>query len=147
MAIEVPARAVDAFPAYAPTYSQPAFAGYDQEASRHCEKAMRLSPLDPANTLVLGDMALTHYLTGRYAQAVQRTSEALKLRSGFQGARRMLCVSLAHAGRLDKARAQLAQTRKKQPQRSIEWIRWAAALQTPKLMERYLDGMRKAGLE
>ena len=41
----------------------------------------------------------------------------------------------------------LATVRREQPELSIEWIRASVPYQTPELMERFLDGMRKAGLE
>ena len=124
-----------------------AFAGRDHEAILHGEDAIRLSPLDPEMALFLGAIAVAHYTAGRYADAVQRTTEALRLRPGFQGAQRLRCASLAQAGRVDEARAFLATTRREQPLLSIEWIRASVPYQTPQLMERFLEGMRKAGLD
>jgi hypothetical protein len=73
--------------------------------------------------------------------------EAQRLRPGFLGSRRLLCASLALGGRLAEARASLTGIRREQPELSIEWIRASVPYQTPELMERFLDGMRKAGLE
>ena len=75
-----------------------AFAGRDREAIEHGEDAIRLSPLDPEMALFLGGIAVAHYAAGRYAEAVQYTTEALRLRPGFQGAQRLRCASLAQAG-------------------------------------------------
>jgi len=36
---------------------------------------------------------------------------------------------------------------REQPQLSLEWIKTRVSYQTPGLIERFLDGMRKAGLE
>jgi hypothetical protein len=58
----------------------------------------------------------------------------------------MRCASLAQLGRIDEARSFLATVRREQPRISIEWIRASVPYQTPELMERYLEGMRKAGL-
>ena len=58
----------------------------------------------------------------------------------------MRCASLAQAGRVDEARSFLATLRRDQPQLSIDWIRANVPFQTPELMERFLEGMRKAGL-
>jgi len=55
-------------------------------------------------------------------------------------------VSLAHAGRIEEAREALALARRSHPELSIAWIRENVPYQTPELMERSLDGMRKAGL-
>ena len=96
--------------------------------------------------MMLGGIAVAHYLAGRYAEAVRYSSELLRLRPGFQGAQRLRCASLAQAGRIDEARSFLATIRLEQPQLSIDWIRASVPYQTPELMERFLEGMRKAGL-
>jgi len=123
-----------------------AFAGQDREAIEHAEEAIRFSPLDPEMAMFLGGIAVAHYTAGRYAEAVRYSSELLRLRPGFQGAQRMRCASLAQAGRIDEAREFLATVRREQPQLSIDWIRASVPYQTPELMERFLEGMRKAGL-
>jgi hypothetical protein len=70
----------------------------------------------------------------------------LRLRPGFQGAQRLRCASLAQAGQLVEARAFLAKVRCEQPRLSIEWVRANVPYQTPQLLEQFLEGMRKAGL-
>jgi hypothetical protein len=70
----------------------------------------------------------------------------LQLRPGFQGAQRLHCASLAQTGRIDEARSYLEIIRREQPQLSIDWIKASVPYQTPQLMERFLEGMRKAGL-
>lgn len=123
-----------------------AFAGQDREAIEHAEDAIRLSPMDPMMAQFLGAIAVAHYVAGRYEQASHFTTEAARLRPGFQGAQRMRCASLAQLGRIEEARTLLATVRREQPQLSIDWIRASVPYQTPELMERFLDGMRKAGL-
>ena len=123
-----------------------AFAGRDREAIEHADVAIRLSPLDPEMALFLGAIAVAHYAAGRYTETIERSLEAQRLRPGFQGSRRLLCASLAQAGRIDEARSLLATIRREQPQLSLAWIRANVPYQTPELMERYLEGFRKAGL-
>ena len=123
-----------------------AFAGRDREAIEHGEEAIRLSPLDPEMALFLGAIAVAHFAAGRYAEAIERSLEAQRLRPGFQGSRRLLCTSLAQAGRIGEARSLLATIRREQPQLSLAWIRANVPYQTPELMERYLEGFRRAGL-
>lgn len=124
-----------------------AFAGRDREAIEHAETAISLSPLDPEMALFLGPISVAHYVAGRYAEAVRYASETLRLRSDFPGMQRLHCASLAQVGRIDEARALLAAVRRQQPQLSIDWLRASVPYQTPEIMERFLDGMRKAGLE
>ena len=124
-----------------------AFAGRDREAIEHCEEAIRLSPLDPEMALFFGAIAVAHFTAGRFADAIRYSLEAQRLRPGFLGSRRLLCASLALAGRLAEARAQLTTIRREQPELSVAWIRSSVPYQTPELMDLFLDGMRKAGLE
>jgi adenylate cyclase len=124
-----------------------AFAGYDQEAIAHCEEAARLSPNDPQAALFLGPIGIAHYLAGRFNQAIDSLTQSGSLRPGEFGIQRLLCASLAQAGRLEEARALLKTIKERQPYISIEWIKKNVPYQTPDLMERFLDGIRKAGLE
>ena len=101
---------------------------------------------DTLKSGLLGAIAVAHYAAGRYTEAIERSLEAQRLRPGFQGSRRLLCASLAQAGRIDEARLLLATIRGEQPQLSLAWIRENVPYQTPALMEQYLDGFRKAGL-
>jgi TolB-like protein len=124
-----------------------AFAGHDREAIEHAEDAIRLSPFDPMMAQFFGAVAVAHYLAGRHADALQYTTEAARLRPGFQGAHRLRCASLAQIGQIEEARALLAAVRRQQPQLSAAWIRANVPYQTPELMELFLKGMRLAGLE
>jgi TolB-like protein len=123
-----------------------AFAGQHEEAIERAEVAIRLSPFDPMTALSLGTIAVAHYTAGRYVEAARYTQQAARLRPGFQGAHRLHCASLAQAGRLDEARGLLATVQAHQPQLSVAWIKANVPYQTPALMERFLEGMRKAGL-
>lgn len=124
-----------------------AFAGQDREAIEHAEDAIRLSPLDPMTAHFHGAIAVAHYVAGRYADALRYTTEAARLRPGFQGAHRLRCATLALTGETAEACALLELLRRDQPQLSAAWIRANVPYQTPDLMERFLGGMRLAGLE
>ena len=123
-----------------------AFAGRFDEAIEHGREAIRLSPLDPEMALFLGAIAVAHFAAGRYAEAVQHTTQALRLRPGFQGAQRLRCAGLAHAGRLQEAQAFLKIVRREQPDLSVDWVRANVPYQTPELMDRFIEGLRMAGL-
>jgi hypothetical protein len=84
-------------------------------------------------------------LAGRYPEAVKAARQAVQLRPGYIGAHRILCASLAQGGHLDEAKAELATIRQLQPDISIARIRESVPY-TAGPMERFLDGMRKAGL-
>ena len=123
-----------------------AFAGLHGEAIEHGEAAIRLAPFDPQKALFLGGIAVAKHAAGRFDEAVHWSVEAQRLRPGFQGSRRMLCANLALAGRTDKARALLSLLRRDQPGLSMSWLTANVPYQTSSLIERYQEGMWKAGL-
>jgi hypothetical protein len=54
--------------------------------------------------------------------------------------------SLARAGRVEEARAFLAEVRREQPRLSLEWVRGNVPYQTRELMDQFVEGLRRAGL-
>jgi TolB-like protein/Flp pilus assembly protein TadD len=123
-----------------------AFAGRGREAIEHAETAIRLSPMDPEMAMFFGGIAVAHYTAGRYDRALHYSDELLRLRPGFQGAQRLRCAALAQLGMIAEARQYLEHVRIGQPQLTLLWIRESVPYQTPETMERFLDGMRKAGV-
>jgi tetratricopeptide (TPR) repeat protein len=119
--------------------------GRSDEAISHFEQAMRMSPRDPFNGFFFVGIGAAHYLAGRYPEAVKAARQAVQLRPGYIGAHRILCASLAQGGQLDEAKAELAAIRQLQPDISIARIKESVPY-TVRAMERFLDGMRKAGL-
>src|SRR5450830_1176761 len=123
-----------------------AFDGQSDQAIAHLEEAIRMSPHDPQNAVFKAGFAAAHYLAGRYAKAVEYSSTALQQRSAFTAGYRIHCASLAQNGQSDEARAVLARLKELQPDVSIAWIKQNVPYQ-PGPMAKFLEGMRKAGLE
>ena len=125
-----------------------AFAGHADEAIQHGEAAMRLSPLDPEMALFRGGIAIAYFTARRFDEALRFTEENLSLRPGFQGAQRLYCASLAQSGRVEEARAFLSTVRRNhRPPLTIAWVRENVPYQTPELVELFIEGLRKAGLD
>ena len=122
-----------------------AFDGQSDEAINYFEQAMRMSPRDPFNGFFFVGIAIAHYLAGRYPEAVKAARQAVQLRPGYIGAHRILAASLAQGGHLDEAKAELATVRQLQPDISIARIRESVPY-TERTIERFVEGMRKAGL-
>jgi TolB-like protein/Flp pilus assembly protein TadD len=141
--------ALDLNPNFATAYGYIGLAlqhdGQSEEAIRYLDRAIRMSPRDPLNSLFLGGIAGAHYFAGRYVDAVKWARQALQSRYYVWASHRLLCASLAQAGQIEEAKAVLAQLRQLQPNLSIPWVRrsipWTAGP-----MEKVLDGLRKAGL-
>jgi len=123
-----------------------AFDGQTALASAHLEEAMRLSPHDPQNAIFNTGLAIVHYFDGRFAQAVEYSRKALQQRSAFTAGYRIHVASLAQAGEIDEAREALGRLKELHPELSIAWMEQNVPY-TPGPMAKFLEGMRKAGLQ
>ncbi len=120
------------------------YVGRAQETIGLVEKAMRLNPHYPApyaNALGLGYLA-----TGRYEEAIAPLKEAIRRMPNFGPAHWNLTVVYSELGREAEARAEAAEILRISPNFSVEVLRQMAPLD-PAVLERYLDGLRKAGLK
>ena len=143
-------RALDLNPNFATAYGYLGWAlvfdGQADEAILHFQRALRMSPHDPLKAFFHSGTGVAHYYSHRYDEAIQWIRSAIRLRPGFTAAHRILCASLAQAGRGEEARVAMARLRELQPNISIDWIKRHVPY-TPTAMPHFLDGMRKAGLE
>ena len=149
-AVEEFRRAIDLNPNFAAAHGYLGFAlalsGQSKDAIEHIEQAIRMSPHDPQNALFNIGLAGAHYLAGRYNEAVSFGRKAMQQRFGLTNGHRIYIASLAQAGQIDEARAALARLQELHPENSIAWIEQNIPY-TPGPMAKFLDGMRKAGLE
>jgi TolB-like protein/Tfp pilus assembly protein PilF len=122
-----------------------AFDGQSERAIHWFEQALRMSPRDPFTGFFYGGLSAAHYMAGRYHEAVEWARKAVQLRPGILGAHRCLCASFAQAGRIEEAKAAMSTLRRLQPGLTVAWIKRSVPY-TAEPMNRFLDGMRKAGL-
>ena len=120
--------------------------GRSDPAIDHIEQAIRMSPHDPQNVLFNVGLAAAHYQAGRYTEAVVVARKAMQQRFGLANGHRVYVASLAQAGKIDEARAALARLQELHSENSIAWIERNIPY-TPGPMAKFLDGMRKAGLQ
>jgi len=106
------------------------------------EKAIRLSPHDPLLHQMLQNLGVAHLMAGRYEQAASGARRVLDLRSDQPHAYRLLAASYGHLGRSEEALSALNTMYELQPGFTVEHLR---VLNRPALVERLLDGWRKAG--
>jgi adenylate cyclase len=143
-------RALDLNPNFAAAHGYLGFAlvcdGRSDQAIDHIEQAIRMSPHDPQNALFNVHLAAAHYLAGRYNEAIVCGRKAMQQRFGLTNGHRIYIASLAQAGQIDEARAALAKLQELQPEVSIAWIERNIPYR-PGPMAKFLDGMRKAGLQ
>jgi adenylate cyclase len=123
-----------------------AFDGQSEQAIPHLEEAIRMSPHDPQNAVYNTGLAVAHYLSGRFVEAVEYSRETLQQRSIFTAGHRIYCASLAQNGQIDEAREALAGLKQVHPDLSIAWIEQNVPYTTG-AMPKFVEGMRKAGLQ
>jgi TolB-like protein/Flp pilus assembly protein TadD len=143
-------RAIDLNPNFAAAYGYLGFTlamtGRSDEAIPYLEQAIRMSPQDPQNAIFNMAMAVSHFLASRYAEAIGFGRKAVQQRDGVTSAHRIYIASLAQAGQIEEARRALQHLRELMPNISIAWCEQHVPY-LPGPMEKFLDGMRKAGLE
>ena len=124
-------------------------AGRTDEAIKEAETAIRLSPRDPELYHFFYAIGMAHFVAGRYNDAVTWAEKAENERPagiGF-GPLRLLASSYSHLDRLDEARGAFAGVLEVTPRISSTGIRNAIHFGRAEDLERYLGGLRKAGLQ
>ena len=87
------------------------------------------------------------YLMARhFDEAIKWTSRALRERPSFAPALRFQAVCLVELGRLSEARDTVAHLLQLEPRLTISTLRGRAPIFDAKLMNTFLEGLRKAGL-
>ena len=92
-------------------------------------------------------LGYAYFLAERYEEAIARAKKALTLNPNFVFAHVNLAICYAELGRLEEARAEMAEAQQLNPTYSLEWVRQNFPYKDPAELERYLVGLRKAGLQ
>jgi adenylate cyclase len=125
-------------------------AGRFEEAVGLCMKAMRLSPHYPPWYLVA--FGAPNLFLGRYEEAIDAFVSCLERVKEEGGAILILAncylaATYSELGRVEEARAQASEVLNLNPNFSLDWVRESAFSKDPAQLERFLDGLRKAGLK
>jgi len=118
-----------------------------QEGGDAVQRAIRLSPRDPFLAVYYGIAAYAQFIGRNYEDAIKLAREALRQRSDFVGAHRVLTAAAGMAGDKELAQSALAELKRAQPNVSLAWIADNMPIRHEAERERYLGGFRKAGLE
>jgi hypothetical protein len=105
-----------------------------------------LSPRDPYSSIYCGIAAYSLYVGRDYEEAMRLAREAIRQRSDFVGAHRVLTAAAGMAGQPEVSRAALQELRRAQPNISLDWIASKMPIQQPTEMQHYLEGFRRSGL-
>jgi len=124
-----------------------AYCGRWEEGDRAARQALRLSPRDPFAAVYYGVSAYCQFVGGNYEEAIARAREALRLRSDFVGAHRVLTAAAAMTEQRELATDSLKALLRVQPSLSLAWLASEMPFSCEAEREHYLAAFRWAGLE
>ena len=123
------------------------YRGRWQDGDRAAREALRFSPRDPFAAVYCGVAAYCQFVGRNYEEAIRLSRDALRQRSDFVGAHRVLTAAAAMAGQGDIAKAALQDVRVAQPNISLAWIESQMPFERDADRKHYLKGFRLAGLK
>ena len=124
-----------------------ALAGEYNGAVTQINKAIRLSPRDPFMVYWFGHLGLASFVEERYEDACDWGSKAIQENPRFPGGHRLLASSYGQLGRVNEAATELKELLLLMPGMTADDVRRQVPFRKPRDMERYIDGLRKAGLK
>jgi adenylate cyclase len=144
-------RAIELDPSYAPSYRHMGFtlaeSGEPEAAIAVLEKGMRLSPLDPWLSDSFRGKSHAHFAAGRYAEAVECARQSIEEGAPLYLAWLVLATSQAHLGEIEEAKAALREAEARMGETlTATALRRMFSFMDRDFLERYIDGLRKAGL-
>ena len=123
-----------------------AYRGNPEEALQSFEKALTLSPLDPFSFNGFIGMGFAKFAGGHSGEAVQWAQRAIREKIGMTWAFRDLAAFNGDAGNIPAAQDALAKFVAVRPDVTIAKLRDSLRFIEPKTLDRYLAGLRVAGL-
>lgn len=122
------------------------YCGRWTEATDAARRALRLSPRDPFAAVYNAVAAHAEFVGRNYDEAVRLAREAVRQRSDFAGAHRVLTSAAAMAGDSELAKAALQELRRAQPNISLAWIA-KLPIKEAAQREHTIEAFRRAGLD
>jgi TolB-like protein/cytochrome c-type biogenesis protein CcmH/NrfG len=124
-----------------------AWVGRSREGAEAARRALRLSPRDPFSAIYYGAAAYAAYVERDYAEAIRLCREGIRMRNDFVGAYRVITAAAGMAGETELASTMLQELRRVQPNISLAWCARQLPLRVAEDRERFLEGLRRAGLD
>jgi adenylate cyclase len=123
------------------------YVGRTEEAIRHAEHALRLSPSDQSLFYYYTFLNLAHYGNGTYEQAVKWGRMSLSENPLYTANHKILAAALVGLGRVQEARDVASAMMKLEPEFRIStWGRTRQPFRDGQVGARYMEHLRMAGL-
>lgn len=124
-----------------------AYLGQANEAQERLRNVWQLSPFDPLNFYFWIVAGIAEFVAGRYPEAVAWLQKSLRANPRFIACQRMLTASLAQSGNVEAAQLMAKKLLDTEPWFTVsELLSWYP-LARPEDLQRFEDGLRKAGLQ
>ena len=117
-----------------------------EKSCEAADKALEISPLDSSRPLWLAGRGIAAYIHGDYEGVIETAQRLLRDHPGFAAALRQLAASFAMLGRDDEAKAATKKLLERMPGLTVSKVRHIVPVRDPDAHERWLEGLRKAGL-
>jgi tetratricopeptide (TPR) repeat protein len=118
-----------------------------EESIELIQRAMRLSPHDPAEFLFHDVLSGAYFNAGRYAEGLAAGRRLVALLPTYFWGYLWSAKNAVGLGQLDEARAMVREARRIQPGLSLALVRQSLGAMAPEVDRRFADALRKAGLE
>ena len=122
------------------------FLGNPEAAIESAERAIRLSPYDPAMWVAHGELSKAHIQLTDYEAALGWARRSVEKHADNLPAHHVLIASLAQLDHIDEANAALNRLLELDPGLTIERLLEIFPLSRYRNLDGMLDGLRKAGL-
>jgi TolB-like protein/Flp pilus assembly protein TadD len=141
-------RAIELNPNFADGHAHLANAlacsGQTAEALTELDMAMRLNPHYPAYYLMM--QGRTHFVQGDYQAAIAPLERAVNVNPGFTPARTTLATCYAATGRVEEAKAVIADLLSEVPDLTVTYVRDVTPFKDPETLQRFVTCLETAGL-
>jgi class 3 adenylate cyclase/TolB-like protein len=123
------------------------YVGHSEQAIKHAEHALQLSPLDRSLFYYYTFLNLAHYGNGTYEQAVKWGRMSKSENPFYTANHKILAAALVGLGRIEEAREVGVQLMRLEPDfRIAVWGRTRLPFRDREISERYMQHLRTAGL-
>lgn len=122
------------------------YGGRHEDSFEAAQRAIRLSPRDPALAIFYAIAGYARFLSRRYDEAMALAREAIRHRGDLTGAYRVLVVSASMSGDAATAATALVELRRVQPSMSLAWATTQLPWQNEADRDHFLEGCRRAGM-
>ncbi len=123
-----------------------ALSGEFESADGHIQRAIRLSPMDPFLVYWFAHLGLAAFVAERYEDAVEWAAKTIHQNPRFPGGHRLIAASFGQLGKKREARASVEELLRLIPGMRPDDVRKQVPFRKTADMERYVQGLRKAGL-